>query len=96
MLLMHALPDTVVLEQLFRAWEETTIFVFGVVLEHPVPRQAIAHEAGLVCVHNVWRLLIDAVEASEDGIVHAAHMAGTSGEEIMLNSSSAIDLQALD
>lgn len=93
MLLVHALPNVFVPEQFFRPREKTRIFILRVEPKHLVPRQTVAHEAGLVRVHDPWSLLIDAVEAPEDGIVHAAHVAGTGCEKIMLQSVSAIAIQ---
>jgi hypothetical protein len=77
-------PDCRILQQLFNFWKERSLLIASVCFHELVPRQAVADEARLVNITDVEGLVVDGIVASEDGVVHVTHMAGTSSEHVFL------------
>lgn len=49
-----------------------------------MPRQAVSYEVGLVCIRDMWCLIIDGIISPDDRIMNHGHVAGTRCEKVIL------------
>lgn len=61
------------------------LLVAVVRIDAVVPGDAVVHKVGLVCGRQAWSLLVDAVEASDEGVVAYRHFRCLEGESVCLS-----------
>ena len=84
MLFNRILHHAVQADSLVNGWEKLCFLVMVMFCDTVVPGQAIAHKIKTVGWLYSWSLLIDTVEAADEGIVAQGHMGGFNGERVRL------------
>ena len=82
MLLNGILHHAVQANSLVNGREKLCFFIMVMLCDTVMPGQAIAHEVETVGWLYSWSLLIDTVEATDEGIVAQSHVRGFNGERV--------------
>lgn len=64
--------------------EELCLLVVVVLMDAVVPGYAVACEVQLVRIWHAWGLLVDAVEATDEGVMTQGHVRGLNRERVCL------------
>ena len=84
MLFDRIIHHAILANSLVNGWEKLSFLVMVMLRDTVVPGQAIAHKIETVgCLYS-WSLLIDTVEAADEGIVAQGHVGGFDGERVRL------------
>lgn len=60
--------------RLLDSWEEVDFFEMMMRFNKPMPSQTIPYEILVVAVSNFWSLLVDAIVASNQGVMTECHV----------------------
>lgn len=84
MLVEGGLHEPCLAGSLVEVGEELCLLVVVVLMDAVMPGYAVACEIRLVCVRHPWGLLVDTVEATDEGIMTQGHVRGLNRERVCL------------